>query len=144
MIIGIGLDIAEVSRLREAIQRHGDRFLNRVFTPIEIAYCRRYKNFGERFAARFAAKEAAMKALGTGWRRGVTWRDFEVANAPSGRPILNLSGRALEIYESLGGRNIALSITHAADYALAEVIIEGDGAERAVLRASDPDGGAET
>ena len=99
MIIGLGVDIAEVTRVREAIERHGERFLNRVFTPLEIAYCRRHKNCDERFAARFAAKEAGMKAIGTGWRNGVTWRDFEVANAGSGRPGLKLTGKALEIYQ---------------------------------------------
>jgi holo-[acyl-carrier protein] synthase len=125
MIVGIGIDIAEVSRMREAIERHGDRFLQRVFTPAEIAYCRRHKNCEERFAARFAAKEAAMKALGTGWRQGVTWQDLEVANSSSGKPGLRLSGRALEIYRSLGATNTVLSITHSSAYALAEVIFEG-------------------
>lgn len=127
MIVGIGLDIAEVSRLRQAIERHGERFLNRVFTPSEIAYCRKRANLYERFAARFAAKEAGMKALGTGWRNGVTWHDFQVSNASSGKPALQLSGKAQEIFRSLGGINIALSITHVADYAMAEVIVEGDG-----------------
>ncbi len=127
MIIGLGVDIAEVPRVRAAIERHGDRFLNRVYTPLEIAYCQRRKNRYERFAARFAAKEAAMKALGTGWRRGITWRDFEVSNATSGKPQLKLSGKAQEIYRSMGGNNIALSMTHTAEYALAEVIVEGLG-----------------
>ena len=125
MIIGLGVDIAEVTRVREAIERHGERFLNRVFTPLEIAYCRRHKNCDERFAARFAAKEAGMKAIGTGWRNGVTWRDFEVANAGSGRPGLKLTGKALEIYQKLGAKNIALSLTHTPEYAMAQVIVEG-------------------
>ena len=120
------MDIAEVARVREAIERHGERFLQRVFTPVEIAYCQRHRNAYERFAARFAAKEAAMKALGTGWRGGVTWRDFEVSNGASGKPDLNLTGKALEIYRSLGGARIAVSLTHADSYALAQVIIEGD------------------
>src|SRR6185295_16975660 len=80
MIVGIGADIAEVHRLREAVERHGERFLQRVFTPLEIGYCRSHRNADERFAARFAAKEAMMKALGTGWRRGIRWRDIEVSN----------------------------------------------------------------
>jgi holo-[acyl-carrier protein] synthase len=125
MIVGMGIDIAEVPRMRAAIDRHGDRFLNRVFTPAEIAYCQRHKNCHERFAARFAAKEAAMKALGTGWRRGVTWRDFEVFNASSGKPGMRLSGQALEICRRLGGHNVLLSITHTAEYAMAQVIVEG-------------------
>ena len=133
MIVGMGIDLAEVPRVREAIERHGERFLKRVFTPLEIAYCQRHKNSEERFAARFAAKEAAMKALGTGWRQGVTWQDFEVINASSGKPGLRLSGKAEEICRCLGGRTIWLSITHTTDYAMAEVIVEGDQ-----LREGDP------
>ena len=125
MIIGIGADLAEVHRLREAIERHGERFLQRVFTPLEITYCQAHRNSAERFAARFAAKEAMMKALGTGWRRGIRWRDIEVFNAAGGKPELNLSGKAREIYLALGGKHILLSLTHTDDYALAQVIIEG-------------------
>ena len=126
MIVGLGVDIAEVARIREAIERHGERFLTRVFTPLEIAYCQSHRNSAERFAARFAAKEAAMKALGTGWRRGVAWRDIEVSNARSGKPALNLSGKALEFYRALGGNRVAVSLTHTEDQALAQVIIEGE------------------
>lgn len=125
------MDIAEVARVREAIERHGERFLQRVFTPLEIEYCQRHKNSFERFAARFAAKEAAMKALGTGWRGGVTWHDFEVSNGASGKPDLNLTGKALEIYRSLGAARIVVSLTHADTYALAQVIIEGDDRRKA-------------
>ncbi|MBI4460488.1 MAG: holo-ACP synthase [Acidobacteria bacterium] len=128
MIIGLGVDITEVPRIRDVIGRHGERFLNRVFSPLEVAYCRRHKDPHDRFAARFAAKEAAMKALGSGWRRGVTWRQIEVVNLPSGKPTLRLSGKALEIYQRLGGSNLILSLTHTADQALAEVIIEGNAA----------------
>jgi len=128
MIIGIGADIAEVPRLREAIERHGERFLQRVFTEREIAYCQRHRNSEERFAARFAAKEAMMKALGTGWRRGITWRDIEVSNAQGGKPNIQLTGKALEIFHSLGGARILLSLTHTDNYALAQVIIEGESA----------------
>ena len=130
MIVGMGVDMAEVSRVRAAIERHGERFLQRVFTPVEIAYCRKYKDCYDRFAARFAAKEAAMKALGTGWRRGVTWRDFEISNLPSGKPCLRLSGKALEIYRSLGGMRLLVSLTHTGPYALAQVIIEGEPAQQ--------------
>ncbi|MBI2817724.1 MAG: holo-ACP synthase [Acidobacteria bacterium] len=126
MIIGLGVDLAEVSRMREAIERHGERFLKRVFTTLEIDYCQRHRNSYERFAARFAAKEAAMKALGTGWRRGVTWQDFEISNGPSGKPQLSLSGKAKEICIALGGRNVVVSLTHTPEYALAQVILEGD------------------
>ena len=128
MIVGIGSDMAEVPRLRQAIERHGERFLERVFTPLEISYCRAHRNSDERFAARFAAKEAAMKALGTGWRKGVTWRDIEVSNASSGQPRLTFTGKAKEIFQGLGGTHIHLSLTHTADHALAHVIIEGNSA----------------
>ena len=130
MIVGIGVDMAEVSRVREAIERHGERFLKRIFTPAEIAYCRRHRDCYERFAARFAAKEAAMKALGTGWRGGVSWQDFEVSNLPSGKPCLNLSGKALEIYRGLGSSGLSVSLTHTGAYALAQVVIEGDSSSR--------------
>ena len=128
MIIGIGTDIAEVPRLRQAIERHGERFLQRVFTEREMAYCQSHRNSEERFAARFAAKEAMMKALGTGWRRGITWRDIEVSNAQGGKPNIQLTGKALEIFHSLGGACIYLSLTHTDNYALAQVIIEGESA----------------
>ncbi len=129
MIVGMGVDMAETARIQEAMDRHGDRFLQRVFTPLEIAYCRRHRNCSERFAARFAAKEAAMKALGTGWRRGVSWQDFEISNLPSGKPCLRLSGRALEMYRSLGGSRILVSLTHTGSYAQAQVVIESDSIE---------------
>ena len=126
MILGMGVDIAEVKRMEAAIARHGGAFLARVFTPAEIRYCERYKRSVERYAARFAAKEAAMKALGTGWRHGVRWVDLEVANLPSGRPTLRLHGRSKELAEEMGVRRITLSLTHAADLAFAQVIFEGN------------------
>jgi holo-[acyl-carrier protein] synthase len=124
MILGTGIDLAEVDRVREAIERHGDRFVHRIYTPAEIAYVQRKANKYERFAARFAAKEAGMKAIGTGWRRGVTWQDFEVANLPTGRPTLRLQGVAAEVARQMGVRNIALSLTHTAQYGMAFVILE--------------------
>jgi holo-[acyl-carrier protein] synthase len=124
MIVGLGIDISEVDRIEAAITRHGQRFLNRVYTPSEIAYCEKYKNRFERYAGRFAAKEAGMKALGTGWRRGVRWVDFEVVRLASGRPTLKLHGRAQEFGARLGVANISLSITHSANTALAQVIFE--------------------
>ncbi len=125
MIVGTGVDLAEVDRIREAIERHGQRFIERIYTPAEIAYVERKANRFERYAARFAAKEAGMKAIGTGWSRGVRWRDFEVANLPSGRPTLQLHGAAAQFADRLGVRNIALSITHTAVQAMAIVILEG-------------------
>lgn len=125
MIVGLGSDIAEIDRIEAAIMRHGAGFIERVYTPREAAYCERYRNRFERYAARFAAKEAGMKALGTGWRFGVRWRDIEVANAPSGKPTLNLAGVAREFAERLAVKNISLSITHSGNLALAHVIFEG-------------------
>ncbi len=124
MIVGMGLDISEIDRIQSAIARHGAAFLERVYTPHEVNYCENHKNKAERYAARFAAKEAGMKALGTGWRFGVRWRDIEVANAPSGKPTLNLTGVAREFADRLGVKNISLSITHSGNLALAQVIFE--------------------
>jgi holo-[acyl-carrier protein] synthase len=124
MIVGMGIDIAEIDRISQAIARHGPAILERLYTLREVAYCESHKNKFERYAARFAAKEAGMKALGTGWRRGVRWRDLEVTNAPSGKPTLHLEGVARELAERLGVKNISLSITHSGNLALAQVIFE--------------------
>jgi holo-[acyl-carrier protein] synthase len=124
MIVGLGLDIAEIDRIEAAITRHGAPFLERLFTPSEIAYCERFKNRYERYAGRFAVKEAAMKALGTGWSNGVRWRDIEVMREPSGKPGLRLEGAAREIADRLGVRNISVTITHSGNLALAQVIFE--------------------
>lgn len=124
MIVGIGVDLAEVPRIQAAITRRGRLFLERVFTSDEIRYCESHRPPFERYAARFAAKEAAMKALGTGWRRGVRWVDLEVINLPGGRPMLRLHGRSKELAEELGVRHIALSLSHGAGIALAQVIFE--------------------
>src|SRR2546425_11691953 len=120
----MGADIAEVERVRAAIERHGESFLRRVFTANEIAYCEKHRNKFERYAGRFAVKEAAMKALGTGWRRGVRWVDFEVVRETGGRPTLAITGEAAKIAQQLGVNSVALSITHTAAQALAQVIFE--------------------
>lgn len=124
MIVGLGLDIAEIDRIEAAITRHGAPILERLYTPAEVAYCESHRNKFERYAGRFAAKEAAMKALGTGWRRGVRWRDIEVIRERSGKPSLALKGVAKRIAEGLGAKNISLTITHSGNLALAEVIFE--------------------
>ena len=125
MIIGTGVDIAEVPRIRESIERFGDRFLKRLFTEGEIQYCERKKvSRFESYAARFAAKEAGMKALGTGWSRGVRWRDIEVVRPKGQRPTIQFHGEAANIAAKLGTRNIALSLTHTSEQALAHVILE--------------------
>ena len=124
MIVGTGIDIAEVPRIRKAIDRFGDRFLQRIYTPSEIAYCDSKANRFERYAARYAAKEAAMKALGTGWNHGIRWRDCEVTRMPSGRPTLTFHGKAAEFAARLGVRNAALSLSHTAEQGIAQVILE--------------------
>jgi len=126
MIVGTGIDIAEVPRIAESIERFGERFLRRVFTEEEIKYCDSKANRVERYAARFAAKEAAMKALGTGWNRGVRWRDIEVLRQPGRRPTIRFHGVAAEFAERLGTKNIALSISHTPEHAIANVILEGE------------------
>jgi len=124
VIVGLGVDIAEVNRIEEAISRHGRRFIERVFTPAEIDYCERHRNRFERYAGRFAAKEALMKALGTGWSHGVRWRDIEVTRLPGGRPALMLHGATRERAERMGAHHTSLSITHSGNTALAQVILE--------------------
>ena len=124
MIVGTGVDLAEVPRIRHSVERFGQRFLSRIYTERELAYVARKGGKFERYAARFAAKEAGMKAIGTGWRGGVTWRDFEVTNLPSGKPTLALHGVAAEIAKRLGVANISLSMTHTAELAMAIVILE--------------------
>jgi holo-[acyl-carrier protein] synthase len=124
MIVGSGIDIAEVPRIRHSIERFQDRFLGRIFTTGERAYCDSKANREERYAARFAAKEAAMKALGTGWSRGVRWRDCEVVRLPGGRPTMTFHGKAAEFALKLGVKNVALSLSHTSEQAVAQVILE--------------------
>lgn len=124
MIVGTGVDICEVDRIRGSVERFGDRFLHRVFTEGEIQYCERKANRFESYAARFAAKEAGMKALGTGWNHGVRWRDIEVVRPRGQRPTIQFHGQAGAIAAKLGVTNVALSITHTSDQALSHVILE--------------------
>jgi len=125
VILGTGVDLAEVARIRASIERYGERFTRRVFTEREIAYAERKANKYERYAARFAAKEAGMKALGTGWSGGITWKDLEVTNLPSGRPTLALHGVSRDVAGRLGVQTIHLSLTHTSGQALAWVLLEG-------------------
>ncbi|HEX4605978.1 MAG TPA: holo-ACP synthase [Candidatus Angelobacter sp.] len=126
MIVGTGVDIAEVDRIEAAVKRFGDRFLKRVFTADEVRYCLGKPNMAERLAARFAAKEAGMKAIGTGLRHGVTWHDVEVVRYPGQRPVLKFSGKAAEFAARLGCKRTHLSLSHTASQAIAHVILEGD------------------
>ena len=127
MIVGTGIDITETARIEQALERHGQRFARRIYTPEEIAYCEQFKSKAERYAARFAAKEAAFKALGTGWRDGVRWLDVEVGHQPSGKPELRLMGRAEELARGLGVERMALSLSHSDRYVVAQVIFESNG-----------------
>jgi holo-[acyl-carrier protein] synthase len=124
MILGTGIDIVEIDRVARSIERFGDRFLQRIFTEGEIAYCSRKKNAAESYAARFAAKEAGAKALGTGIQHGVSWQELEVRREPGGRPTLHLSGRAGQIAARMGVGHVSLSLTHSTNLAMASVHLE--------------------
>ena len=124
---GIGVDLVKISRMREVIERWQERFLRRVFTDQEIAYCQSRRDPVPHFAARFAAKEAGLKALGTGLRFGVSWRELEVRRERGGPPALVLSGRSQEIGLQRGGRRMLLALTHEGDYALAQALLVDDG-----------------
>ncbi|MGC1422300.1 MAG: holo-ACP synthase [Terracidiphilus sp.] len=124
MIVGSGIDLVEIARIQQSLERFGPRFLNRVFTSAEQAYCMRKRNAAESLAARFAAKEAAAKALGTGISRGVNWLEIEVVREPGGRPNILFHGRAAQIAAQLGVAHAALSITHTATLSMANVVLE--------------------
>lgn len=124
-IIGSGLDATEISRIAAAIDRYGDRFVRRVFTDGEIAYCRRRRDFASSFAARFAAKEAAMKALGTGHSRGVFWRGIEVVRH-GGPPSLLFHDGAAARFKSMKATGSLLTLTHSQDLAIAFVLLIRD------------------
>jgi holo-[acyl-carrier protein] synthase len=124
MILGIGIDLCDVERIRRLLEKDRRRFVRRVFLDAEAAYCDTRRRPAIHYAARFAAKEAFMKAVGTGWRLG--WWQVEVVRGPSGRPDLALSGRAAEVMERRGLRRVHLSLTHSSEAAAAVVVLEGD------------------
>ena len=124
MIVGSGIDLVEIDRIQHSLDRFGERFLNRVYTSDEQAYCLRKKNSAESLAARFAAKEAGAKALGTGMSHGVTWVEIEVVREPGGRPTLRFHGRAAQMADRLNARRAALSLTHSDHLAIASVVLE--------------------
>ena len=126
MILGLGLDLVEVERVRAAVERQGEAFIKRVLTPDEAAYCRFQAEPSIHIAARFAAKEAFSKAIGTGIGEGAGWRDIEVVRRDSGKPELVLHGKALESAESMGVVGMHLSITHTRLTAAAVVVLEGN------------------
>jgi holo-[acyl-carrier protein] synthase len=123
---GIGVDLVKIPRMREVIARWQERFLRRVFTEGEIAYCRARRDPVPHFAARFAAKEAGMKALGTGLRLGVKWRELEVCRERGEAPTLVLHGRSRELSLARGGRHMLLALTHDGEYALAQAMLVDD------------------
>jgi holo-[acyl-carrier protein] synthase len=127
MIVGSGIDLVEIGRIKQSVDRYGKRFLDRVYTAAEQAYCLRKRNSAESLAARFAAKEAGAKALGTGISYGVSWLEIEVVREPGGKPTLEFHGRAAQIAAQLGVARAALSITHTAELAMASVVLEAVG-----------------
>jgi holo-[acyl-carrier protein] synthase len=126
MILGIGLDIVEVSRIRSLLERHPERFKERAFTAAEVEFCEGCADAAVHYAARFAAKEAAAKALGTGFADGVSWRDIEVLREQSGAPRLALHGGAKRLSEEKRILRAHVTLTHTRETAAAQVILEGD------------------
>ena len=124
-ILGIGTDIVECPPIGKMIEQHGELFLRRVYTEREILYCQARKHAIEHFAGRWAAKEAVLKAMGTGWRRGISWRDVEVRNEAGGRPVVLLRGGARDVVEKMGIAQILVSISHCRSHATAYAVAVG-------------------
>ena len=131
---GVGVDLTQIPRLRRVVERWDDRFLRRVFTDEEIAYCRRHKEPARHFAARFAAKEAGMKALGTGLRLGVKWRELEVRRERGQAPTMVLTGRTKAIARAKGASRVLLSLSHDGDYAMAQALLVGESPDAVAER----------
>jgi len=125
-IIGIGTDITECLRIARMVERHGEAFINRVYTPAETRYCQTRKQSTQHFTGRWAAKEAILKALGTGWRRGIAWRDMEILNEASGKPLVTLSGGAKDVAKQLGITEMHVSISHCHTHATAYALATGE------------------
>jgi holo-[acyl-carrier protein] synthase len=123
-IIGTGIDITECLRIAQMIERHGELFITRVYTDAEIEYCTARKAATQHYAGRWAAKEAVLKALGTGWRRGISWRDIEIRNDRKGAPTVNLRAGARDVMEKAGIRKMHVSISHCRSFAVAHVVAE--------------------
>lgn len=126
MIIGLGTDIVEISRIAQMIERHGEHFLNRIYTTDEITYCQKRKHSYEAFAGRWAAKESVMKVLGTGFIKGIGWQDIEVLSQQSGKPVVHLRGSTSEFADQLGISEVLITISHCRTYATATAIGVGD------------------
>jgi holo-[acyl-carrier protein] synthase len=121
-IIAHGIDLVDFPRIEQMVQRHGERFLNRVFTPVEQTYAEKNRNSVEKLAGRFAAKEAILKLMGTGWRGKIAWTDIEITNNEAGQPGVTLSGEVKAIAERLGIGHISISITHTGNFAIASAV----------------------
>ena len=124
MIVGLGVDVVDIDRLRKSLQQQGERFIQRVYTPAEQEFCEARQDPGPHYAARFAAKEALFKAIGTGWDKGVSWQDVEVHRQDRDPPILIVTGEAKKRSEALGTKHIFLSLSHTDSSAVAVVILE--------------------
>jgi holo-[acyl-carrier protein] synthase len=124
-IVGIGTDIVECVRIAKMIERHGELFLERVYTPREVQYCSQRKAATQHYAGRWAAKEAVLKALGTGWARGIQWTDIEVCNDNGGKPRIELGGAARELCRELGIDEVQISISHCRSHATAYALATG-------------------
>ncbi len=125
MLIGVGIDIVEIERVDEQVRKHGERFVNRVFAPEEVAYCEQKPFRSQHYAVRFAAKEAAFKALGTGWQQGLSWQEVVLTNDRGGQPLLTLRGRAKELAAQRGVVRAHVSVSHSKQWAAAVVVLEG-------------------
>jgi holo-[acyl-carrier protein] synthase len=125
-ILGIGTDITECLRIARMIERHADLFVNRVYTPDEVRYCQNRKQATQHYTGRWAAKEAVLKALGTGWRRGISWQDVEIQNEPGGKPVVVLHGGAKQASEQMGVTQVLVSISHCRTYATAYAVAVGE------------------
>jgi len=123
-IVGTGIDIVECLRIAQMIERHGELFIARVYTDAEIEYCTARKAATQHYSGRWAAKEAVLKALGTGWRRGISWRDIEIRNDRKGAPTVNLRAEARDVMEKAGIRRLHVSISHCRSFAVAHVVAE--------------------
>ncbi len=130
-VLGIGTDIVEVLRIAQMIERHGELFINRVYTDHEIAYCSARKAATQHYAGRWAAKEAILKALGTGWRRGIGWRDIEIRNNRAGAPSVAFRGGTRDIVERVGIQELLISISHSRSHAVACAVAQGERPEDA-------------
>lgn len=128
-MIAHGIDLVDFPRIQELIDRHAERFLDRIFTPAEQEYAGRHRNPVEKYAGRFAAKEAVLKLIGTGWRGKIAWTDIEVANNAAGRPEVTLSGEVKRIADRMRVRQISISITHTANFAIASAVALTDSNE---------------